>query len=280
MNLPTDLIHTPGNVGKINPSGHAKDFEKELKEIGKRVAPFNRAAKQPMANPFKEGDFIFIYQQQMEKTHKLSPRWRGPFSIIKTPNSFQVIYLDEGREKVTHIRHCNKFQEKIVPAKNESLPTVDITHEQKRRICQMKGHKLPRCCPRMTLCRFEVRFEGETYSFYDPGCFLLWLQDRGDVSKEDVFLRGVLAWGGEGSPEVTTFFRKELRLGPTLVRWQRRSIRYLRNRCGHQFCEEGAVCETLQLEFAGSRKRRSVDWNSPTCNVTEVMTMTLHHPVV
>ena len=76
MNLPTDLIHTPGNVGKSNPSGYAKNLGKELREIRKRVAPFNRAAKRPLANPFKEGDQILIYQQQMEKTHKLSPRWQ------------------------------------------------------------------------------------------------------------------------------------------------------------------------------------------------------------
>ena len=151
--------------------------------------------------------------------------------MVKIPNSFQVIYLDKGREKVTHIRHCKKFQEKIVPTKKEAPPTADVTHEQKTRISQMEGHRPPSCCPRMTLCRFEVHFEGETYSFDDPGHFLLWLQDRGDVSEEDVFLRGVLARGEEGSPEVTTFFRKELRLAPTLVHWQRRTLRYLRNRC-------------------------------------------------
>ena len=91
MNLPTDLIHTPGNVGKSNPSGYAKNLGKELREIRKRVASFNRAANRPLANPFKERDLILIYLQQMEKTHKLSPRWRGPFSIIKIPNSFQII---------------------------------------------------------------------------------------------------------------------------------------------------------------------------------------------
>ena len=96
----------------------------------------------------------------MEKTHKLSPRWRGPFSIVKIPNSFQVIYLDEGREKVMHIRCCKKLQEKIVPTKKEAPPTADVIHEQKRRISQMKGHKPPSCCPRMTLCCFEVRFGG------------------------------------------------------------------------------------------------------------------------
>ena len=142
-----------------------------------------------MANPFKEGDLNLIYQQQMEKTHKLSPRWQGPFSIVKiSNNSFQVIYIDEGSEKVTHIRHCKKFQEKIVTSKKEAPPTTDLIDEQKRRIIQMKGHKPPSCCPRMTLCRFEVRYGGETYSFDDPGRFLLWLQDRGDVSKEDVYL--------------------------------------------------------------------------------------------
>ena len=87
-----------------------------------------------------------------------------------------------------HIRHCKKFQEKIVPTRKEAPPTADIIQEQKRRINQMKGHKLPSCCPRMTLCRFEVRFGGKTHSFDDPGHLLLWLQDRGDVSKEDVFL--------------------------------------------------------------------------------------------
>ena len=75
MNLPTDLIHTPGNVGKSNPSGYVKNLGKELREIGKRVASFNRASKRPLANPFKEGVLILIQQQQMEKTHKLSPRW-------------------------------------------------------------------------------------------------------------------------------------------------------------------------------------------------------------
>ena len=69
----------------------------------------------------------------------------------------------------------------------------------------------------MTLCRFEIHFGGEIYSFNDPGRFLLWLPDRGNVSNEDVYLRGVLVGGEEGSPEVTTFFRKELRLAPTLV---------------------------------------------------------------
>ena len=129
----------------------------------------------------------------MEKTHKLSPQWQGPLSIIKIPNSFQAIYLDKGREKITHISHCKKFQETIVPAEKEAPPTDDIIPKRKKRINQMKGHNAPSCCPRIALCCFEVRFGGEIHSFDDPGHFLLWLQDRGDVSNEDFYLRRVLA---------------------------------------------------------------------------------------
>ena len=152
------------------------------------MAPFNHATKRSLANPFKEGDLILIYQKQTEKTHKLSPRWRGPFSIIKILNSFQVTYLDEGRKNITHISHCKKFQEKIVPAKKEAPPAADAIPKRKKIINQMKGHNAPSCFLRMTLCSFEVRLGGETHSFDDPGRFLLWLQDRGDVSNEDVYL--------------------------------------------------------------------------------------------
>ena len=75
MNLPTDLIHTPDNAGKSDLRGYAKNLRKGLREIRKKVAPFNRDAKRPPVNPFKPGDLILIYQQQMEKSHKLSPRW-------------------------------------------------------------------------------------------------------------------------------------------------------------------------------------------------------------
>ena len=38
-----------------------KNLGQKLCEIRKRVAPFNRAAKRPLANSFKEGDLILIY---------------------------------------------------------------------------------------------------------------------------------------------------------------------------------------------------------------------------
>ena len=218
------------------------------------MVPFNRAAKLPLALPFKEGDLILIYQWQMEKTHKLSPRWRGPFSIIKIPNSFQVIYLDERREKITHISHCKRFQEKIVKEGKEAPPPGDAIPKQKKSINWMKGRNAPSCGPRMTLCHFEVCFGDVTHSFNDPDRFLLWLQDRGDASNDDVSLRGVLARGEAGSQEVTTFFRKELKLAPTLVRWQRRTLWYLCNRCGHRLCEGGQFVRLARRMLQETRR--------------------------
>ena len=154
----------------------------------------------------------------MKKTHKLSPRWQGPFSIVKIPNSFQVIYLDEGREKITHISNCKKFQ-KIVSTGKEAPPPGDAIPKQKKSVNWMKGHNAPSRCSRMTLCRFEVHFWGMTHSFDGPDHFLLWHQDQENVSNNDVYLRGVTARGEAGNQEVTTFFRKELRLAPTLVCW-------------------------------------------------------------
>ena len=60
----------------------------------------------------------------MEKIHKLSPRWRGPYKVVKIPNSFQVVYEDQRREKITHISNCKKFHEKLVRVGEEAPPLV------------------------------------------------------------------------------------------------------------------------------------------------------------
>ena len=67
-----------------------KDLGKQLLEVRRRVTPFNQATRPLTTNPFQV-DLILIYQQQMEKTHKLSPCWREPFEVTKIINSFQVI---------------------------------------------------------------------------------------------------------------------------------------------------------------------------------------------
>ena len=63
------------------------------------------------------------------------------------------------------------------------------------------------------------------------------------------------------------------------MRWQRRTLRYLRNRCGNQFCEEGAVCQARKEDSAGDKESREEVLVSPADDVTEVMTLAPGHLV-
>ena len=202
MNLPTNLVYVTEMSGKGDRSKDVKDLAKELRETRKRVAPFNQAARGPVANLFWEGDLILIYQQQMENTHKLSPHWRGPFNIIEIPNPFQVIYNDQGREKITHVSNCKKFQGRLVVAGIQAPPLGDAIPKQKKCVNQMN---LPSSRHKMTLCHFEVCVGGITHVFDSPHCFHLWLQGDEDTST---------ARGEVVSQEVADFFFKELRLVP------------------------------------------------------------------
>ena len=67
MSLPADLLYTQGDSGRGDRSKYVKNPGKELREVTRRVTPFNQVTCQPVANPFQEGDLILIYQQQMEK---------------------------------------------------------------------------------------------------------------------------------------------------------------------------------------------------------------------
>ena len=93
------------------------------------------------------------------------------------------------------------------------------------------------------------------HGFRDPGHFLQWLQGEEETSA-DVCVRGVPARGGAGSQEVTDFVFKELRLARLRGRLQKRALRYLKNRCGHQFSEEEAFCQALEEPLDKERKKK------------------------
>ena len=103
---------------------------------------------------------------------------------------------------------------------------------------------------------FQVRVRDRTHSFREPGHFLQWLQGEEETSA-DVCVRGVPARGGAGSQEVTDFIFKELRLAKLPGRWQKRALQYLKNRCGHQFSKEEAVCEAREEYHRKEREEES-----------------------
>ena len=128
MNLPVDLIHGEPAKGSQDTGGYVKDLQKRLQEIRHTVAPFNRQQEKAKENPFQVGELVLIFQQPMERDHKLSPKWRGPFPIVKIKNPFQVCYDDRGREKIAHVRHCKKFKTSTTSGKeNYVISSNDIT---------------------------------------------------------------------------------------------------------------------------------------------------------
>ena len=80
----------PSSVGESDKHRFVQNLGRELREVPEKVAPFSRNKEKVAKNPFKEGEFILVHQQPMERTHKLSPRWRGPYEVTKVINPFQL----------------------------------------------------------------------------------------------------------------------------------------------------------------------------------------------
>ena len=47
--------------------------------------------------------------QPQDITNKLVAHWKGPFTVTKVPNRFQVEYKENGVRKITHISYAKKF---------------------------------------------------------------------------------------------------------------------------------------------------------------------------
>ena len=128
MSLPVDLTHGRPAEGMQDTRGYVKGLQKRLREIRRSVAPFNKKQVKAKENPFKVGELILIFQKPMKRDHKLSPKWRGPFPVVKTENPFQVHYDDHGREKIAHVRHCKKFKASATDGKkNYVISNNDVT---------------------------------------------------------------------------------------------------------------------------------------------------------
>ena len=99
MNLLADLTHRRAVEGDQDIGGYVRGLQKCFRDIRRSVAPFNKQKRERRENPFKVGELILIFQQPMERDHKLSPKWRGLFPIIRIENPFQVHYEDKRKRK-------------------------------------------------------------------------------------------------------------------------------------------------------------------------------------
>ena len=56
-----------------------------------------------------------------ENRNKLLAKWKGPFTITKVPNRFQIEYLENGITRTTHISYAKKFFERSLNVRTERL---------------------------------------------------------------------------------------------------------------------------------------------------------------
>ena len=49
-------------------------------------------------------------------------KWKGPFTLTKIPNRFQIEYLDDGITRLTHISYAKKYHEQCQNFAREGMP--------------------------------------------------------------------------------------------------------------------------------------------------------------
>ena len=74
------------------------------------------------SNPFSVGEKIIVAVLPHERANKLMAKWKGPFTVTKIPNRFQVEYLDDGIIRLTHISYAKKYNERCPDFAREGLP--------------------------------------------------------------------------------------------------------------------------------------------------------------
>ena len=57
-------------------------------------------------NPYHKGSLIFVMTTPPERSHKLAPRWKGPFLVKRVPNPYQVTYEDGLVWRAIHVNHA------------------------------------------------------------------------------------------------------------------------------------------------------------------------------
>ena len=73
-------------------------------------------------NPFAVGDKVIIAILPHENANKLMAKWKGPFTVTKIPNRFQIEYLDDNVTRLTHISYAKKYNERCQYTERLEMP--------------------------------------------------------------------------------------------------------------------------------------------------------------
>ena len=120
-NLPSDLSFAPAVSVMEDQEGYVKQLKRELGDIRAKLSRILGQEKNQEENPFSVGERVIITILPRENRNKLLAKWKGPFTITKVPNRFQIEYLEDGVSRTTHIRYAKRFYERSLNVQTKRL---------------------------------------------------------------------------------------------------------------------------------------------------------------
>ena len=124
-NLPSDISYTLVTSLSNDRGGYVKQLKRDLKDIRQKLSRVLGQDTDQSVNPFAVGDKVIIAILPHEKANKLMAKWKGPFTVTKIPNRFQIEYLEGSVMRLTHISYVKKYNERCQYTKEVGLPPPD-----------------------------------------------------------------------------------------------------------------------------------------------------------
>ena len=111
-NLPSDISFTPVTSLSSDREGYVKQLKRDLQDIRQMLSRVLGQDIDQSANPFAVGDKVIIAVLPHGNANKLMAKWKGPFTVTKIPNWFQIEYLEDNVTRLTHISYAKKYNER------------------------------------------------------------------------------------------------------------------------------------------------------------------------
>ena len=121
-NLPSDISFTPVTSLSDDREGYVKQLKRDLQDIRQKLSRVLGQNVNQSENPFSVGEKLIVAVLPHERTDKLMAKWKGPFTVTKIPNRFQIEYLDGTITRLTHISYVKKYNEWCQFAKQVGMP--------------------------------------------------------------------------------------------------------------------------------------------------------------
>ena len=132
-NLPSDISYTPVTSLSNNREGYVKQLKRDLKDIRQKLSRVLGQNLDQSDNPFAVGDKVIIAILPHENANRLMVKWKGPFTVTKIPNRFQIEYLDGSVTRLTHISYAKKYNERCHYTEQVGIPRqTRVSHRRPR----------------------------------------------------------------------------------------------------------------------------------------------------